>query len=125
MAYFAGKFGSASYNGGTLCADNWELSVDQNNSEVSNFCIGIQQAFIPNLTGGTVTMEGPVNTGGVKIPNAPTVGETYCTLVLGVGPGLGFTVYGLITNQSFTQDIQEHARFSMEVQITPALTLAS
>ena len=125
MAYFAGKFGSVSYNGGTLCADNWELSVDQNNSEVSNFCIGIQQAFIPNLTGGTVTMEGPVNTGGVKIPNGPTVGETYCTLVLGVGPGLGFTVNGLITNQSFTQDIQEHARFSMEVQITPALTLAS
>lgn len=123
MAYFAGKFGSASLNGVTLCADTWELSVDQNNSEVSNFCIGIQQGFIPNLTGGTVTMEGPINTPNVKLPNPPTTGETYCTIVLGVGPGLGFTVYGLISNLSYTQDVQEHARFSLEAVITPTLPL--
>lgn len=124
VVYYCGKQGSIAINGVAYPLTNWELSSEVTTPEISNFTVPLgQQMYCPNLIGGTITCEGFLTSAGV--PSAGVIGLLYPTagsyaeFTLGVGVGLSYTVSGLITNITPSQDIQDTARFSIEAQISP------
>lgn len=123
VVYFCGKQGSIAIGGVPYPLTNWELSSEVTTPEISNFTVPLgQQMYCPNLIGGTITCEGFLTSVGVPsaatLPGYPTAGS-YAEFTLGVGLGLSYTVAGLITNITPSQDIQDTARFSIEAQISP------
>ena len=121
--YFSGKMGSCSIGGTAFPLDTWELNSATQSVEVSNFTIPLgQEAYIPNLIGGTITCSGPLTSAGSPdggfIPARPTAGA-YAIFYLGVGLGLGYTVTALITEINPSQDVKGSARQDITAQITP------
>ena len=122
--YFAGKSGSCTIGGVTYPLTNWEFNSTVQAVEVSNFTIAPtgpsylapnagQEAYIPNLSGGTITCEGPLTSLGT-----PSNG-VYATFILGVGAGLSYSVIALITEVTPSQDVKDRASVSITAQITP------
>lgn len=112
--YYAGKSGSCTIGGITYPLTNWEYNATVQAVEVSNFTIPSgQEAYVPNLSGGTITCEGPLTSLGT-----PTIG-VYATFLLGVGVGLSYSVLALITEVTPSQDVKDRASVSITAQITP------
>ena len=120
--YYCGKLGSLKIATVSYPITNWELSSEITYPEISNFTIPGQQAYCPNLIGGTITCEGfltsqgtPTNDPLIDYPVAGSWGEFF----LGYTTGVGYTVGGLIVNITPSQDVQDVARFSIEAVICP------
>lgn len=123
VTYFSGKMGSIAIGGVPFCLDNWELNSTTQSVEVSNFCIPLgQEAYIPNLIGGTITCSGPLTSQGSPdagiIPGRPTAGNYY-VFTLGVGIGFSYTVTAMITEITPSQDVKGRASLDITAQITP------
>lgn len=121
--YFSGKLGSCTIGGVAYPLETWELNSVTQAVEVSNFTIPLgQEAYVPNLIGGTITCSGPLTSLGSPdngtIAGRPTAGQ-YATFYLGVGLGLGYTVVALITEVNPTQDVKGRASVEIIAQITP------
>lgn len=121
--YFSGKMGSCTIGGVAFPLETWELNSTTQAVEVSNFVIPLgQEAFVPNLVGGTITCAGPLTSLGSPdaglIPLRPTAGQ-YAVFYLGVGAGLGYTVTALITEVNPSQDIKGRASVEIVAQVSP------
>lgn len=121
--YYSGKFGSCTIGGVTYPLDNWELNSATQAVEVSNFTIPLgQEAYVPNLIGGTITCSGPLTSAATPnlgtIAGRPNAGQ-YATFVLGVGPGFAYSVVALITEINTSQDVKERANVEITAQISP------
>lgn len=121
--YYSGKMGSCAIGGVTYPLDSWELSSKTQAVEVSNFTIPLgQEAFIPNLIGGTITASGPLTSLGSPnsgiIANRPCAGD-YAYFTLGVGIGLSYTILAIIEEINPKQDVKEKATIEIVARITP------
>lgn len=121
--YFSGKQGSCTIGGVAYPLETWELNSTTQAVAVSNFTIPLgQEAYVPNLIGGTITCAGPLTSLGSPdagtIALRPTAGQ-YATFVLGVAAGFAYTVVALITEVNPTQDINGRAGIEIVAQISP------
>jgi hypothetical protein len=121
--YYSGKMGSIAIGGFAFPLDTWTLSSETQAVEVSNFTIPLgQEAYIPNLIGGTIECSGPLTSAGSPdagyIPGRPTAGQYY-VFTLGVGLGLSYSVVALTTSVEAGQDVKEKATLNITAQITP------
>lgn len=124
--YYSGKLGSATVGGTAYPLDNWELNSATQAVEVSNFTIPYyQEAYVPNLIGGEIRCSGPLTSVGTPsdvtsvLNGGRPVAGAYATFVLGVAPGLAFSVVGLITEINTSQDVKGRANLEIVAQITP------
>jgi hypothetical protein len=121
--YYIGKQGSIAIGNAVFPLDKWELTSETQAVEVSNFSVPFgQEAYVPNLIGGTISCSGPLTSLGTPnnadIAGRPCAGQ-YAVFTLGVGIGLSYAVTALIDSIKPSQDVKDKASVEITATVSP------
>jgi hypothetical protein len=117
MAFFSGPSASVSVGGTARSMGKWEVNINADLPDVSNFVDGQYRINLSGLIDADITIRGPMNTGGAAI----AAGTTY-EFVLTVGGGVSFTVTARVERVSPSQDIYGKAEIVVSAKSTGSFT---
>jgi hypothetical protein len=113
---YGGKFGYVSLGAGLPALMNfaeWTLAFDGDDPDATNFLSGGCSENVEGIHDGTITLNGPLNTGNVGL----TRGGVY-VFNLGVGPGYFFSVTARVKTITPSQKVRGKGEISVTAKTT-------
>jgi hypothetical protein len=118
-AYVSGLTGSVKIGATSFSFDRWKLTIKTVLVEVTNFTSGGFQQFVTAITGATLTVSGPYNTGNMAF----VCGVAYIW-ILGFTALIALTVTAIIETLEPDVDAKGRASVSITAQSHGAFTAA-
>lgn len=119
MAFYAGKLGSVSIGGSTQPLTDWQMEVQSEPIDVTNFSSSGYAESEAGILSANITCSGPYDgTSGA------TVGSTGAFVLKYDAVGAGFTVTARVTNVSVSQNVRGVAQVNITAQSSGSFTVA-